>query len=516
MSLNSLDFIFLFLPLAIILHCLLVKKGLFHLAIVGVIGASAVFAGWRNLVDPTLILFSILINYLVGLAVCSKSSAQKARRKLILIFGLTANLSLLAFFKYSKFFLDNINAVMHTANPLVTIYLPLGISFLTLQQIAYLIDAYRGHIKEINFLEYCVFCSFFPKLSSGPIVRYGELVPQIVRSMRSLSLGVLAEGTTLFAIGLFKKVVLADSMAHYADPTFRTASFGRDLGMVEAWGGVLAYTFQLYFDFSGYTDMAIGIARMFGITLPENFNSPYKATNIIEFWMRWHMTLSRFLRDYLYIPLGGNRKGVLRHHLNLMVTMLLCGLWHGASWTFVIWGALHGIYLSINHGWRRLGVSCSHAIGWILTFIALSMAWAWFRADSVPAAGRITASLIGLNGLWVDGFRGALHSLSKPAPEYNYLAQFFVELKVAVSFGRWTIYPVNILLSEPFIHTYWLLASGVIVLSLPNTREWLDLANQHPTATLTIRKAIFIGVLLFFVLLASISSHPSAFIYEKF
>lgn len=518
MPLHSIGFIAVFLPLTLSLYILLSKVGQGRVALAGLVGMSLWFAGWRTLSDAELLLLSIVGNFLLGLSLHRYTPRHGTIRTVLLTVGVLMNLSVLGYFKYSTFFLENVQLSGDTVSPFVTGPLPLGISFLTFQQIAYLVDVSRGQIITFRFLEYCVFCAFFPKLMAGPITRYGEFVPQIASAMRSLSTLALAEGITLFAIGLCKKVVLADTLAGYADPVFAAGSSGQALGMVEAWGGLLAYSFQLYFDFSGYTDMALGIARMFGFTLPENFNSPYQATNIIDFWQRWHMTLSRFLRDYLYIPLGGNRKGLLRQHLHILITMVLCGLWHGANWTFVIWGGLHGVYLMINHGWRRLGVHCSHTMGWIVTFLSTAMAWVWFRAESIPAATRITASLLGLNGFWTDGLRGVLHYLEKPAAQFHSLAQLFTveEMRMALSFDRWTVYPIDVLFSEPALHTFWLVISGVVVLRLPNTREWMTMEHQSPEATLTMMRGLSIGVLLFLVLLASMTSHPGGFIYENF
>ncbi|WHZ22684.1 MAG: putative poly(beta-D-mannuronate) O-acetylase [Nitrospira sp.] len=518
MSLQSLDFIVIFLPLALILHILLNKTGYVLLGQAWLIGASLLFAGLRTLSDVELLLLSIALNFCIGWFLHRQASATNSSRKALLAAGVVMNLAVLGYFKYSAFVLDNIGAVMQSAVPSTTEYLPLGISFLTFQQVAYLVDVYRGQVKTFNFMQYCVFCSFFPKLLAGPIVRYGEFVPQITDRAHTCSPGSLAEGITQFAIGLFKKVVLADSLASYADPVFAAGSQDVGLGMVEAWGGVLAYSFQLYFDFSGYTDMALGAARMFGLTLPQNFDSPYKAADIIDFWRRWHMTLSRFLRDYLYIPLGGNRKGLLRQQFNVMITMVLCGLWHGAGWTFVIWGALHGLYLMINHGWRRLGVNCPRPFGWLLTFGSVSFAWVWFRSDSLSAAARISASLFGSNGLWADGLRNALHQMEKPAPQFQSFAEFFLseQLRIVVSFDKWTVYPVTVLLSEPVLHTIWLLAAALIVFRLPNTGEWTDTAAHNPETLFAVRRAAFVGVLLFLTLLASMTSHPGKFIYQSF
>jgi D-alanyl-lipoteichoic acid acyltransferase DltB (MBOAT superfamily) len=317
---------------------------------------------------------------------------------------------LLGTFKYAGFFAVNANALAGLALPVPHIVLPLGISFFTFTQIAYLVDAYRKEVREYRFVHYSLFVTFFPHLLAGPVLHHAEVMPQFARaeSFRFIPEN-FAVGLTIFAIGLFKKVVLADGIAEFATPVFDAAAHGATLTFLAAWGGALSYTFQLYFDFSGYSDMAVGLARLFGIVFPANFNSPYKATSIIDFWRRWHMTLSRFLRDYLYIPLGGGRCNPLRRDANLMATMLLGGLWHGAGWTFVIWGGLHGLYLVLNHVWRALsrrwltGYPLPPALGRVLaqllTFVAVVFAWVFFRAESFSAAQAMLQGMAGLNGI---------------------------------------------------------------------------------------------------------------------
>lgn len=318
------------------------------------------------------------------------------------------NLSILGYFKYANFFIDNINGVIDQKLYLEPIILPLAISFFNFQQIAYLIDIYRGNTCELNFLHYSLFVTFFPQLIAGPIVNHKEMLPQFAKKETyDIKPQNIAIGLTVFFIGLFKKVVIADNMAIYATPVFEAVEKGYMLTFFEAWEGVLSYTFQIYFDFSGYSDMAIGLGYLFGIHIPLNFHSPYKATNIIDFWRRWHITLSRFLLNYLYIPSGGNRKGNFRRHVNLMITMLLGGLWHGASWTFVTWGGLHGLYLLINHSWKSIlktsGISLKYKLlsihfSRLLTFIAVVVAWVFFRAETFGGASIILKSMVGING----------------------------------------------------------------------------------------------------------------------
>jgi len=417
MLFNSYTFIFLFLPTVLFGFHLIGKQGHHRVAIAWLVGASLFFYGWWNPAYLGLMLVSIFFNY--GIGVSLGGAPKQPNKKPILIFGVIVNLGLLAYFKYANFFVDNLNNIAGTDIVLEQIILPLAISFFTFQQIAYLVDAWRGETKEYNFLHYCLFVTFFPQLIAGPIVHHKEMLPQfakdVVYKLRSKHLAI---GLTIFAIGLFKKVVLADGISVYASPVFDAAEAGVVLTFFEAWGGSLAYTFQLYFDFSGYSDMAIGIARMFGIRLPLNFNSPYKATSIIDFWRKWHITLSRFLKDYLYIPLGGSRQGKSRRYANLMITMLLGGLWHGAGWTFVLWGALHGFYLIINHGWRVIfknkhETKFGALFAWTLTFIALIVSWVPFRAESLEGAGSILAGMFGLNGFVLpESYLGHLNHLA--------------------------------------------------------------------------------------------------------
>jgi len=416
MLFNSPEFIFLFLPVTLIGFFLVArwKGGLF--AIAWLVFASLFFYGYWNPKYLILILSSVGINYFLGVKL-GGSWERPFRKKALLIFGIALNLAAIGYFKYANFFVENINAIGGTNFQLGQIVLPLAISFFTFQQIAYLVDAYKGEVAPTNFFHYCLFVTFFPQLIAGPIVHYQEILPQFKRpEIYRIKSDNLSVGITMFSIGLFKKVVLADGIAAYGNPVFAAAEQGEQLSLLVAWMGAFAYTFQLYFDFSGYADMAIGIARMFGIQLPLNFYSPYKSVNIIDFWRRWHMTLSRFLRDYLYIPLGGSRHGNVRRYLNLTITMLLGGLWHGAGWTFVIWGGLHGVYLTVNHGWhnfrRSLGHDLKKSTWWgsgmarLVTFVAVVLAWVFFRAGSLDGAIAMSGSMLGFNGfsLSEDGF----------------------------------------------------------------------------------------------------------------
>jgi len=407
---NSHIFIFLFLPLTLLVFFVLGRVS-HKLAAAWLAAASLFFYGWWNPAYVALLLVSILFNFTSGTAIArAQAGGETVAGRRLLIFAITANLCLLAYYKYANFFITNFNAATGSGLSIEEIILPLGISFFTFTQIAFLVDAHQGKAREYNLVHYSLFVTYFPHLIAGPILHHGEMMPQFARSeIYRPQYDMIAAGLTLFVIGLAKKVLIADGVAPYVAPVFDAPGAGITLTMFEAWCGALAYTFQLYFDFSGYSDMAIGLSLLFGVRLPVNFHSPYKAASIVEFWRRWHMTLSRFLRDYLYVPLGGNRKGARRRYFSLLLTMLLGGLWHGAGWTFVLWGALHGVYLVINHAWRalrrRLGhdrrhpTRAGHAAACLLTFAAVVAGWVVFRAPDIGTAGAILKAMAGFNGL---------------------------------------------------------------------------------------------------------------------
>jgi len=319
MLFNSYIFIFAFLPITFSIYFILAKYKSGEMAISFLVVASLFFYGWWNPIYLALIMLSISVNYFIGEAIVRSRTISKNRHtKFLFISGLIFNLGLLAYFKYANFIIENINLVFGFTSQINKIILPLAISFFSFQQVAYLVDTYKGITKEFKFTHYVLFVTFFPQLIAGPIVHHKEMLPQFMKldNMKP-KLDNIVIGVNIFALGLFKKVVLADGIAQYSSPVFNAALTGEPMSLFVAWGGALAYTFQLYFDFSGYSDMAIGITRMFGIRLPLNFFSPYKSLSIIEFWRRWHITLSRFLRDYVYFSLGGNRKGKTRRYINL-------------------------------------------------------------------------------------------------------------------------------------------------------------------------------------------------------
>ncbi|RLA74277.1 MAG: MBOAT family protein, partial [Epsilonproteobacteria bacterium] len=328
--------------------------------------------------------------------------SHKFSRKSLLGFGIVSNIALLGYFKYTDFMIENVNFLTSSNIPTLDLALPLAISFFTFQQISYLVDSYRQETKEYDFVNYALFVTFFPQLIAGPIVHHKEMMPQFAKTRNKVkNYRHIAMGLFIFSIGLFKKVVIADTFAVWATAGFDTAT---TLNLFEAWATSLSYTFQLYFDFSGYTDMAIGAALLFNIKLPINFNSPYKATDIQDFWRRWHITLSRFLKDYVYIPLGGNRKGEFRVYTNLMATFIIGGIWHGAGWTFVFWGFLHGIALVIHRAWSKLGFKIWTWLAWLITFNFVNIAWVFFRAKEWDDAVKVLGSMFSLDNIVLPNF----------------------------------------------------------------------------------------------------------------
>ncbi|MDR3476684.1 MAG: MBOAT family protein [Gammaproteobacteria bacterium] len=411
MLFNSVAFVFWFLPI-VLFGFFAVGRYNQKAASGWLVAAAFFFYGYWNTNYISLLVISIVVNYLFGYGIGQLHEKRKPNfAKLLFIVALVVDLSVLGYYKYSKFFVSQIDALIGAQYFIENIALPLGISFFTFTQIAFLVDVYQKKAKEHDLLRYFLFVTYFPHLIAGPIIHHAEMMPQFADkktyqfSKENFSIGVL-----IFTVGLAKKVLLADNIAPYADGIFAASGTATHvITFAEGWKGALSYTLQLYFDFSGYCDMAIGLSKMFNILLPINFNSPYKSLNMIEFWRRWHITLSRFLRDYLYIPLGGNRHGDIKRYRNLLATMILGGLWHGASWTFILWGTLHGSYLAINHLWstflqkqRYANVAnkmAYKAVAWMLTLTAVVVAWVFFRADNFHSALNVLSGMVGLHGL---------------------------------------------------------------------------------------------------------------------
>lgn len=430
----------------------------------------------------------MLFNYVAGniLANEKKYSRNRFSKKSILTFSIISNIALIAYFKYSDFFIQNVNYVFNSKIQFLNLALPLAISFFTFQQIAYLVDSYRQETTEYDFLNYSVFVTFFPQLIAGPIVHHKEMMPQFetlknkVVNYKNISLGLF-----IFSAGLFKKVVIADKFAIWATNGFDASNA---LTLLDAWITSLSYSFQLYFDFSGYTDMAIGLALLFNIKLPINFNSPYKAKNIQEFWSRWHITLSRFLKDYIYIPLGGNRKGNFRTYYNLLATFILGGLWHGAGWTFIFWGALNGFALIIHRVWSKSGFKLWSWLRWFITFNFLNIAWVFFRAKEWNDAIQILKSMFSLDGLVLPEF------LEKNLSFLSAYGIFFGQLTEGINGDDPTI--------------IWIFSGFVIVLFFKNSIEHLE------NFKLNYKTALLSGI--YFVVSVLSLNKVSEFLYFNF
>lgn len=456
MLFTSAAFVLLFLPISFVGFFLLGKRSP-NAAATWLFVASLAFYGVWMPEYVLLLLGSIAGNYWIGLRIAAaraETGRACAKAKQWMVLGVSANLALLAYYKYANFFVDNLNLLLGQHWHLAEVLLPIGISFFSFTQIAFLADAYLKGVRELRFSHYGLFVTYFPHLIAGPVLHHAQMMPQFRDPQTYRLQGAhLSAGLAIFLLGLFKKVVLADGIAPYADAVFNPVDAGQTATAAEAWLGALAYTLQLYFDFSGYSDMAIGISLMFNVKLPYNFNSPYRSTNISDFWRRWHISLSSFLRDYLYIALGGNRRGAVRRYANLGITMLLGGLWHGASWSFVLWGGLHGLYLMINHGWRALcgkalhqqlaGLRSYRLASWLLTMLAVIVAWVFFRATTLEGALNMLQAMVLIGSgtsadrlLWEAGLHlhtglawcAALGAVAALAPNSNLIGQRILAL----------------------------------------------------------------------------------------
>jgi alginate O-acetyltransferase complex protein AlgI len=487
MLFNSHEFIFVFLPITFFIYFYLNHKRLTRASKGFLVCSSLFFYSWWNVAYLPIILASMVFNYIIGKSLnkACKNKSKEFSKKTILTFGIIFNLSLLGYFKYTDFLIENFNLAFNSNAELLQLALPLAISFFTFQQIAYLVDSYRQETKEYEFLNYALFVTFFPQLIAGPIVHHKEMMPQFaktsnkVKNYRNIAIGIF-----IFSIGLFKKVVIADTFAVWATNGFNVAI---TLNLLEAWATSLSYTFQLYFDFSGYTDMAIGLALLFNIRLPANFNSPYKATNIQDFWKRWHITLSRFLRDYVYIPLGGNRKGEFRTYNNLMATFIIGGLWHGAGWTFVFWGFLHGIAIMVHRFWSKLGFKLWTWLAWLITFNFVNIAWVFFRAKGWDDAVKILSGMIGLGGI-------KIHTVLQS--KLSFLENYGIEFG---PYGAIKLRALEIL---------WFVFGFILILLFKNSTEQ---ANRFKTNLWY----LFINSIVLFTLLSLLGS-VSEFLYFNF
>jgi alginate O-acetyltransferase complex protein AlgI len=499
MIFSSWQFILVFLPISFFVYFWLNHRRQTTAGKVWLVTASLFFYAYWNIKYLPLILGSIFLNFVIGtsLAKAYQKSLREDQmtyrginRKVVLATGLVANLLLLGYFKYTDFIIGNINAIAGANYPLPYIVLPLAISFFTFTQIVYLVDSYRGETAEYDLLNYSLFVTFFPHLIAGPIVHHRQIMPQFAsRWTLARRYSNILKGLFIFAVGLFKKVVIADSFAVWATEGF---DGGYALGFFSAWAACLSYTFQLYFDFSGYCDMAIGASLLFNIWLPINFNSPYKALDIQDFWRRWHITLSSFLRDYLYIPLGGNRSAAYRTYLNLFITFVLGGLWHGSTWMFVIWGAMHGGAIAIHRFWKGFNRPLPTALAWIITFAFVNVTWVLFRAKTMDDATRVLGGMV--------DFRSILSHEGASIPTYDLawagvLSDKLLQVLPASMVGQ--------------MQAYLAIAAAFVIISQKNSMEMAS-------GSLSVSKLTYGALLLSVAMYFTLVSTSSVFLYFNF
>jgi len=487
---NSYEFIFVFLPISLFVYFYLNHKRLTTASKSWLVFASLFFYSWWNIAYLPLILTSVLFNYAIASAIVEYDELKKKyfSKKSLLQIGLVFNIGLLVYFKYADFFISNTNSLVNTDIGLLHLVLPLAISFFTLQQIAFLVDSYEGLVKEKSFLDYTIFVTFFPQLIAGPIVHHKEMMPQFVSMKNKVkNYKNITVGLFIFSIGLFKKVIIADTFAIWATAGFDTAT---TLNLLEAWIVSLSYTFQLYFDFSGYTDMAIGAALLFNIKLPINFNSPYKATGVIDFWQRWHITLSSFITIYIYTPLVKSFNKLTFHKAMIatIVTFLIAGLWHGASWMFVIFGGLHGLALVINNYWKKTKIKMNIILAWFITFNFVNITFVFFRANEWDDAIKVLRSMFSLDNIMLPSI------LESVLPFLN---------KFGVEFGWFT---QNI--QGKSFTLAWLIAGFILVLFFENSTKKLN--NFKPNIVNS-----FIFVAAFTISFYKLSGY-SEFLYFRF
>ncbi len=489
MLFNSYAFILIFLPLVAAGYFLLHKYLQAKWANLFLIAASLSFMSFWNVNFALVLMFSVLFNYACGSALSIAADKDAKSKKPIFIAAVIVNILFLGFFKYSNFFLENINAVFATEIQMLRLLLPIGISFYTFMQIAWLTDIYRRGGYRYDFISYCLYITFFPYVMSGPIAYHTEIIPQL----KSKTIGIfnvsnVCRGLFIFSMGLFKKAAIADTLAIIVNGGYDASSM---LTFTEAWLTSLSFTMQLYFDFSGYTDMAIGAALVFNVRLPMNFNSPYKALNIKDFWQRWHITLSRFLLNYVYIPLGGNRKGEARTLINILLLFLICGLWHGASWTFVFWGFITGVASIIYRLWTKTGLRLPKAIAWLIYFNFFNLSVVFFRAQTWQDALKVLKGMAGLNGIIVSPNLAA-------SPFWQNLTA------VGVRFGAWR---ENLPATDTFVYFLCILLIPFILLTR-NSNELLEKFSPNWKNALAVSLMMVAGLLLL--------NQTSSFLYFNF
>jgi D-alanyl-lipoteichoic acid acyltransferase DltB (MBOAT superfamily) len=487
MSFSYFEYAFIFLPIVIILYFLVNSRGFVKLGKLWLLICSFLFYIYLSPLYLPLLLISIIVNFFIGDILRPDSRIRlRIPRKTVVALGILFNIGLLGYFKYSDFFIQNINALFSTNIGFLKIVAPLGISYFTFLQVAFLVDTYRGKLGPNEFIPYALFVSFFPKIIQGPIALQWEIAPQFTDTARNkFNAENFSRGLLFMSIGLIKKLVIADNLAAWATQGYDHASV---LSFFEAWFAMLSHCFQLYFDFSGYTDMAIGVGLMLNIRIPDNFNSPYKSLNYQDLWRRWHITLGRFLREYIYIPLGGNREGEIRTYVNLLITFVIGGLWHGAAWTFVFWGAMNGVGLMIHRMWRRTGLKMNYILAGFLTFLYWNITVVMWRATSYHDAVKVYRGLVGFDGVVLPQ---KLESMS------------FLK-SIGVQFGPW----LANLGEKQYYLIYVILGSALLCFFTKNSQELAE--RLRPT----MRWAVFVSLLLGIGILHM--TQVSEFIYANF
>lgn len=511
MLFNTHQFIFIFLPIAILGVYIIQRLKLSRYSHIWILFCSIWFYATWNFYFLFLIFSSIVLNYYIG------SLITKFKKKKYLVWGIIFQLSILGYFKYKNFFLENLNYFSTNSFKIESLILPLGISFFTFKHILYLIERYQNNNKNLyNIVEYSTYITFFPHLIAGPLSKPKEILPQIKNinfNLTNLNLGI-----TIFFIGLFKKVFLADTFGSFVDTPFAAVENGYEISFFESWLSMISFSLQIYFDFSGYTDMALGLAKIFGITFPINFNSPYKSKSIIEFWKRWHITLSRFLKECLYIPMGGNRKGKLLSFLFILITMLIGGLWHGASWNFIIWGLFHGILIIANHTLNLVFkgkniyflIKLRNFFKMMFTFILVSFGWVIFKLNSIDSIKIFFDGIFGRNGFFLNP------NFSRFFNNNNMLSYINIEFKNIIYYGTSQL--------------YFLIIGLIIVFILPNTHEIMKnfkivlpfknpIKNQNNISKITFRLSTGWALFIAFIgvcAITGISNDVKEFIYYQF
>jgi alginate O-acetyltransferase complex protein AlgI len=477
--------------------------------------SSLIFYSWNDRLHLPVLVGSLVGNFVFGRCILR---TRGAGARLWLLAGVALNLAVLMYFRYAPSVVEHLGAGPTALWNIRDVAFPLGLSFYTFQQIGLLVDVWHGQVLQTEPREQALFGSFFPQLIAGPIVRWREFAPQLSSGdFGRWRTARVVGGVAIFVLGLGKKQLIADPLGADADLVFGLWHASKSVGLIEGWLGLLAYSFQIYFDFSAYTDMAIGLGLLFGVTLPENFAAPYRAASIIEFWRRWHMTLSRFLRDYVYIPLGGNANGRPRQSVALFTTMLVAGIWHGAAITFLVWGLWHALALIINHLWRAAGIEISKSVAWGVTFVVVALGWVLFRSTELADSAHAFRDLLGLNGLWpaeTPGFSSWVSASLVPAwlkDGYDVFPYLGLTGQVGSTGIQWR----QLLLNEWTWRSLRAASAFIVILTATPVVRWLW-SRDESQPRFSPRKACVVGLVGAALLLNSGSVTPSTFIYFRF